>query len=69
MEERDTGTQAHPPGPTDEVKGTGTQDQHGEGLLDEITGTVQDTVKGTLGTVQGVLGTVQDIVGDVKDRL
>jgi uncharacterized protein YjbJ (UPF0337 family) len=69
MEERDTGTQAHPQGPTDEVKGTRTQDQHGEGLLDEITGTVQDTVKGTLGTVQGVLGTVQDIVGDVKERL
>ena len=64
MEERDTGTQD-----TNKVTGTETQDQHGEGLLDEITGTVKDTVKGTLGTVEGVLGTVQDIVGDVKDRL
>jgi uncharacterized protein YjbJ (UPF0337 family) len=64
MADRDTGTQD-----TDKVKGTQTQDQHGEGLLDEITGTVKDTVQGTLGTVQGILGTVQDTVGDVKDRL
>ena len=64
MADRDMGTQD-----TNTVKGTETQDQHGEGLLDEITGTVKDTVQGTLGTVQGVLGTVQDIVGDVKDRL
>jgi uncharacterized protein YjbJ (UPF0337 family) len=64
MADRDTGTQD-----TDKVKGTETQDQHGEGLLDEITGTVKDTVRDALGVVQGVLGTVQDTVGDVKDRL
>jgi uncharacterized protein YjbJ (UPF0337 family) len=55
-----------------------------EGLLGEITGTVQDTVQGTVGTVQdtvegtldtvegtveGTLDTVQDTLGDVKDTL
>ena len=64
MADRDTGTQD-----TDKVKGTETQDQHGEGLLDEVMGTVKDTVKGTLGVVQDTLGVVQDTVGDVKDAL
>jgi uncharacterized protein YjbJ (UPF0337 family) len=62
---------------------TGTQD-HGEGLVGEVTGTVKDTVKDTTDTVQNTvqdttgtvkdtvkdtLGTVQDTVGDVKDAL
>jgi hypothetical protein len=84
MADRDTGTQTHLEGPTDKGEGTGTQDQHGGGLLGGITGTVQDTVQGTVGTVegtvqgtldtvegtvQGTLDTVQDTVGDVKDTL
>ena len=55
MADRDTGTQD-----TDKVKGTETQDQHSEGLLDEITGTVKDTT----GTVQDM---VKDTLGTVRD--
>ena len=51
-----------------------------EGLLGQITGTVegtldtvQDTVEGTLdtveGRVEGTLDTVQDTLGEVKDTL
>jgi uncharacterized protein YjbJ (UPF0337 family) len=65
MADRDTGTQDHSEGAADKGKG--------EGLVNEVTGTVQDTVQGTTGTakdaVKDTLGTVQDTVGDVKDTL
>ena len=40
-----------------------------EGLLGQITGTVEGTLDTVEGTVEGTLDTVQDTLGEVKDTL